>query len=126
MLRRGRENAVTVDSMPDGERVVVFVDADDTLWENNRWFTRVIDNWVVFVAGLGAEGDAALLTLHEEEDLNIPLHGYGARPFCHSLRTAFARLVPDPDEPVRTANFPVEIVSETSSTARISSLLLPR
>ncbi len=89
--------------MPGDERVVVFVDADDTLWENNRWFTRVIDDWVVFVAGLGGDGDAALLTLHEEEDLNIPVHGYGARPFCHSLRTAFARLVADPDEHALTA-----------------------
>jgi putative hydrolase of the HAD superfamily len=79
-------------------RGVVFVDADDTLWENNRWFTRVIDDWAAFVAARGADRETALLALHEEEDRHIPIHGYGARPFVHSLRTAFARVVAAPSE----------------------------
>lgn len=82
---------------------VVFVDADDTLWENNRWFSRVIEDWVDFVAARGADRETALLALHEEEDRHIPLHGYGARPFVHSLRTAFARVVPAPSDADRAA-----------------------
>ena len=50
--------------MPESDDSVVFVDADDTLWENNRWFTKVIDRWVELLTGLGVDGGAALLTLH--------------------------------------------------------------
>ena len=82
---------------------VVFVDADDTLWENTRWFSRVIDEWAAFVAARGADRETAILTLHEEEDRHIPLHGYGARPFVHSLRTAFDRVVPTPTDADRIA-----------------------
>jgi len=89
--------------MPESDDSVVFVDADDTLWENNRWFTDVIDRWVELLMGLGVDGGAALLTLHEEEDRNIPYHGYGARPFVVSLRSAFARLVPEPTADARLA-----------------------
>ncbi len=87
----------------DTTRHVVFVDADDTLWENNRWFTRVIGDWATFVGAHGPDQDTAITILHEEEDRHIPLHGYGAAPFCHSLRTAFARLVPDAGAPVLEA-----------------------
>ncbi len=79
------------------ENGVVFIDADDTLWENNLWFSRVIDAWTRFVAALGADRETALRALHEEEDRHIPLHGYGARPFVHALRTAFTRVVPSPE-----------------------------
>ena len=82
---------------------VIFVDADDTLWENNRWFSRVIDDWVAFVARRGAGRGTALLALHEEEDRHIPVHGYGAGPFVRSLRTAFARVVPTASDADRAA-----------------------
>ena len=84
----------------NGSQPVVFVDADDTLWENNRWFTAVIRDWAGFVGELGVDPDDAVTVLHEEEDDHIPVYGYGARPFCHSLRTAFARVVTAPDAAV--------------------------
>jgi len=92
-----------ITDQPSGDQRVVFIDADDTLWENNRWFTRVIEEWVAFVVDLGADGEAALFILHEEEDRNIPVHGYGARPFVHSLRTAFTRVLGEPTDATRTA-----------------------
>ncbi len=81
---------------PEPDAGIVFVDADDTLWENNVWFTRAIERWAAHLARLGVDPDVAVAELHAEEDRNIPRHGYGSAPFAHSLRGAFARLVAAP------------------------------
>jgi putative hydrolase of the HAD superfamily len=83
----------------DGD--LVFVDADDTLWENYRWFQAVLDYWVRVLAGHGVDGDKALATLHATEDRNIPVTGYGAAPFVRSAVEAFHALVPHADHATR-------------------------
>jgi putative hydrolase of the HAD superfamily len=80
---------------------IVFVDADDTLWENYRWFQAVLDDWVRVLAGHGVDGDRALATLHATEDRNIPVTGYGAAPFLRSAVEAFHLLVPHADHATR-------------------------
>lgn len=89
---------------PARDRGVVFVDADDTLWENNRYFLAVIREWTRFMAGMGIDAELARDTLEACEDRNIPVTGYGSRAFVHSLRDAFADLAPEPG-PTAAARF---------------------
>jgi putative hydrolase of the HAD superfamily len=81
---------------------LVFVDADDTLWENNRYFTAVLDEWAQLMARLGTDPVRALAVLEAEEDRSIPVHGYGAVPFAASLHRAFGDLVPRAPAAVRS------------------------
>jgi putative hydrolase of the HAD superfamily len=81
--------------------MVVFVDADDTLWENYRWFRLVLDEWAAVVARHGVDPAEALATLHATEDRNIPVTGYGAAPFVRSVVEAFHLLVPRADTATR-------------------------
>lgn len=74
---------------------LVLVDADDTLWENNRYFTRVLEAWAAFMASCGVDTARAVTTLESCEDRNIPHTGYGAAPFVASLREAYFELRPD-------------------------------
>jgi putative hydrolase of the HAD superfamily len=82
-------------------RDIVFVDADDTLWENYRWFQAVIDEWQRVLGAHGVDPNMAETTLHAVEDRNIPVLGYGAGPFCRSVVEAFHLLVPHADHATR-------------------------
>ena len=75
-------------------RPLVLVDADDTLWENFRFFADVIDAWARWMATLGVPSGRAVATLEACEDRNIPHAGYGAAPFVASLRDAWCELCP--------------------------------
>ena len=80
---------------------IVFVDADDTLWENYRYFERVIDDWKRVLARHGVQPALAEARLHAVEDRNIPVTGYGAAPFVRSVVEAFHELVPHADHATR-------------------------
>jgi len=80
---------------------IVFVDADDTLWENYRWFAAVIAEWTGVLARHGVDPTHAEARLHAVEDRNIPLTGYGAAPFVRSVVEAFHELVPHADHATR-------------------------
>jgi len=70
----------------------LLIDADDTLWENNIYYERVIAE---FVTALGARGVAATTaheTLWQTEQRNISVTGYGSKAFCRSLHEV-ARLL---------------------------------
>ncbi|MEV7024437.1 HAD family hydrolase [Kitasatospora sp. NPDC093558] len=60
-------------------------DADDTLWENNVLFERVVDGFVGWVAAPGDEHRTRSL-LDGIEARNVVAHGYGADVFRLSLR----------------------------------------
>jgi putative hydrolase of the HAD superfamily len=63
----------------------LLIDADDTLWENNIYFERVV---AAFIAQLGARRipeSRAQETLWHTEQRNIKIAGYGSRAFCLSL-----------------------------------------
>jgi putative hydrolase of the HAD superfamily len=73
------------------DQVLVF-DADDTLWENNHLFERVIDDyleWLAHPSMTRAEIRAVLLDI---EAANATAHGYGSEVFLRSLRDCFAHL----------------------------------
>jgi putative hydrolase of the HAD superfamily len=71
------------------------VDADDTLWENYRWFADVVAAWARWMEERGVAAARATATLEECEERNIPLPGYGSAPFAASLREAHEILRPD-------------------------------
>ena len=67
-------------------------DADDTLWENNHLFERVIDDyleWLAHPTMTRAEIRAVLLDI---EAANAAAHGYGSEVFLRSLRDCFRHL----------------------------------
>ncbi|RZQ64063.1 HAD family hydrolase [Amycolatopsis suaedae] len=71
---------------------VLIFDADDTLWENNILFERVIDDFLDWMADptLGRAGVRAILD--DIERANAVTHGYGSVMFLRSLRDCVERL----------------------------------
>ncbi|GAA4224607.1 putative hydrolase of the HAD superfamily [Streptosporangium album] len=75
---------------PKGQ-VLVF-DADDTLWENNFLFERVIDDFLHWLEHppLGKAEIRAILD--DIEAANAVTHGYGSKMFLRSLHDCLERL----------------------------------
>jgi putative hydrolase of the HAD superfamily len=68
------------------------MDADDTLWENNVFFERTIDDFTVLVEELGFARDYTRRILNETEHRNVLQHGYGVRSFARSLEETYLKL----------------------------------
>ena len=83
---------------PPGQTLLV--DADDTLWENNVFFERVIGAYADRMAFHGHTPGAARETLHAIERVRTKTHGYGVKNFHAALREAVTRLV-EPDDHAR-------------------------
>jgi putative hydrolase of the HAD superfamily len=73
------------------DQVLVF-DADDTLWENNHLFERVIDDYLDWLAHPSMTPQEIRATLLDIEAANATAHGYGSEVFLRSLRDCFAHL----------------------------------
>lgn len=73
-------------------RQTLIFDGDDTLWENNVYFERAIDDFIAWLnhSALGPEDVRAVID--EVEHANIAVHGYGALALRESLRQSFVRL----------------------------------
>jgi putative hydrolase of the HAD superfamily len=67
-------------------------DADDTLWENNILFERVIDDFLEWVAHPTLDRVEIRAILDDIERANVVTHGYGSAIFLHSLGDCLARL----------------------------------
>ncbi|MFE4517107.1 HAD family hydrolase [Kitasatospora sp. NPDC056783] len=72
------------------DQILIF-DADDTLWENNVLFERVIDGFLDWVAA-PAEHQSTRALLNEIEAGNSATLGYGATVFRQSLADCLQRL----------------------------------
>ncbi len=70
----------------------LFIDADDTLWENNIYFERAIDDFVTFLQHSTLDNAQVRAALLEIERANVKVHGYGARSFVASLQDAYTNL----------------------------------
>jgi putative hydrolase of the HAD superfamily len=66
-------------------RETILIDADDTLWENNVFFERTIEEFLTLLEPFGYPRDYARHILNETERRNIRQHGYGVRSFGRSL-----------------------------------------
>ncbi|GAA1251356.1 HAD family hydrolase [Pseudonocardia aurantiaca] len=72
--------------------VYLIFDADDTLWENNVLFERVIDAYLDWLAHPTLDRAATRAVLDEVERANVGVHGYGSASFLRSLHDCFERL----------------------------------
>ena len=72
--------------MKSGQTLIF--DADDTLWENNVIFERVIEDYLDWVAHPTLDRAQVRAVLNEIELANTIAHGYGSRVFLRTLGTA--------------------------------------
>lgn len=72
----------------DGQ-VLVF-DADDTLWENNVLFERVIDDFLEWLDHPTLDRAEIRTILDDIERANAVAHGYGSKVFLRSLGSAWS------------------------------------
>jgi len=77
--------------MPIDRQTLIF-DADDTLWENNVLFERVVDDFIGWLDHPTLDRTAIRAILNDIERANVVAHGYGVRGFLESLADTFAHL----------------------------------
>jgi putative hydrolase of the HAD superfamily len=63
----------------------LLIDADDTLWENNIYFERVMTEFLSQLAARGIAKSRAEELLWQTERRNVKTTGYGSKAFCASL-----------------------------------------
>ena len=85
-------------SVRHNEQILIF-DADDTLWENNVIFERVVDDFVEWLAHPSLQPTEIRRILAEIEEANIVTHGYGSKVFLRSLTDCFTHLMERPLTP---------------------------
>jgi putative hydrolase of the HAD superfamily len=71
---------------------VLIFDADDTLWDNNVLFERVIDDFLDWVAHPTLDRLEVRAILDDIEAANAVTHGYGSKVFLRSLAECLGRL----------------------------------
>ena len=73
-------------------RETLLIDADDTLWENQIHFERVIEGFLALLEPLGFSGPYARRILNETERRNIRQFGFGVRSFHGALEETYLKL----------------------------------
>ncbi|MGP8302911.1 HAD family hydrolase [Streptomyces inhibens] len=71
---------------------MLIFDADDTLWENNVIFERVIDEFLDWMVHPELDRDGVRAVLDGIEAANAVTLGYGSKVFLHSLGECVERL----------------------------------
>jgi putative hydrolase of the HAD superfamily len=67
-------------------------DADDTLWENNVLFERVVDDFLDWVAHPTLDRTEIRRIIDDIETANAVVHGYGSKVFLRGLGECLERL----------------------------------
>ena len=111
---------------PANGRQTLLIDADDTLWENNIYFERVIANFISFLNHHEYSAQQVREVLNEVERACIISHGYGLHSFTHALVQTFERLAVEPLTPAlhetihgiayTIAEHPVEVLQQVPET----------
>jgi putative hydrolase of the HAD superfamily len=73
-------------------RNTLLIDADDTLWENNVFFEKLIEDFITIVEPYGYTRAYIRHILNETERKNIRQYGYGVRSFGRSLEETYLKL----------------------------------
>jgi putative hydrolase of the HAD superfamily len=81
-----------VEQVAQVQRQTLIFDADDTLWENNLLFERVIHDFLTWLDHPTLDRAQIRAIFDEIEAANTVAHGYGSRIFLRSLRDCFAHL----------------------------------
>lgn len=76
---------------PSGRLTLIF-DADDTLWENNRYFEQVIDDYLAWLAHPTLDRAEVRATLDDIERARAAANGYGSVAFLRNLHDCFEQL----------------------------------
>jgi putative hydrolase of the HAD superfamily len=76
----------------------LWIDADDTLWENNIYFEQVFEEFVGLVGHPRLGAGAIRAVLDEIELANRARQGYGALSFAGNLRQCYERITGRPAE----------------------------
>ncbi|MGH9465975.1 MAG: HAD family hydrolase [Terriglobales bacterium] len=76
-------------------RQILFLDADDTLWENNIYFERAIEHFYALLGRAAADRAAVRAVINREERREITETGYGLASFRLALERAFVALAPE-------------------------------
>ena len=74
------------------QRQHLIVDADDTLWENNIYFERAIEDFLDFLDHSTLNREEVRAVLDEIERANAGSHGYGSASFARNLRQCYEHL----------------------------------
>src|SRR4051794_25834253 len=106
----------------------LFIDADDTLWENNVYFERAIANFISFLNHHEYTPKQVREVLNEVERECIVKHGYGLHSFAHALVDTFEKISVEPITPElhetihgfahMIAEHPMEIIPGVEDTLR--------
>ncbi len=72
-------------------RHTLLIDADDTLWENNVFFEKLIEDFISIVEPYGYTRAYIRHILNETERKNIRQFGYGVRSFGRSLEETYIK-----------------------------------
>ena len=75
-----------------GTAQVLFIDADDTLWENNIYFERAFDSFVEVLGHSSMSAAQVRASLDEIENVNNAIHGYGSSNFVRNIRECLHHL----------------------------------
>jgi putative hydrolase of the HAD superfamily len=78
------------------ESQTLFIDADDTLWENNIYFEQAIADFISHLDHRVHTAQEVRRHLNQVEHETIKAHGYGLKNFHRSLLTCFERLTEGP------------------------------
>lgn len=70
----------------------LWIDADDTLWENNVFFEQAFARFVDHLAHSSLTADQVRFILDEIEHVNNRIHGYGSANFARNLEQCFDKL----------------------------------
>ncbi len=73
-------------------RNTLLIDADDTLWENNVFFEKLIEDFITLTEPCGYTRAYIRHILNETERKNIRQYGYGVRSFGRSLEETYMKL----------------------------------
>src|SRR5207247_2876649 len=79
-------------------RHTLLIDADDTLWENNVFFEKLIEDFISLVEPYGYPRAYIRHILNETERRNIRQYGYGVRSFGRSLEETYVKLAAPMDK----------------------------
>lgn len=100
----------------------LLIDADDTLWENNIYFERVVHAFLRQLADRGVPLGRARQLLWDTEQRIIRQYGYGSRPFCRALSEVAAQCGCAEltawifDQQQFLANHPIELMAGVAET----------
>lgn len=98
----------------------LFIDADDTLWENNIYFEAVVHRYCDRLALCGIAPAVARDTLLGIERIRTKSHGYGIGNFADAMREARRRLLGTIDAEEMAA-----IEEDCAGIRRVAMELLP-